>query len=844
MSLRPLAWLCAGLMLCAAGQAQATSARSAGWTPERVAAAVELQASHTSFSALERFGHEAVSSSRPDRLDRLEHVAWLVLNQSDFGRFGYWNAMLRAQALRAGSTRYVQIADLDALRSRYDQGDLAAEDAVRIAAQTRSDWFVRVHAMVLEAYMLTGSGQPAQALRLLADADELAVNARDASARAGVWEIEGLALVKLQDLDGSAMAFGRSQFEFGRPDYPRPDYDGIWDMAGLAAKVGRQELAQALYAADHRLSLSSGLPAELAWDEDLCAAIAYARDTPADVLSCLQPLGPDLKDARYLAHLVLPSRAIAYARTGRLAAARRDLATLERLKASKALGADAVERIPEVISEILHAEGKDGQAFESLRSYSRAHEVSQASAFSLGVGQLTSEMAKQMNVRQLQLATAQNNLALAHNLMRYQRLMGTIGGVIAFAVLALLLWQIKVARELRAARAEAEAGSRAKGEFLANMSHEIRTPLNGLLTMAELMERGVLREEQRKRLSILRQSGRDLLRLLNDILDFSKIEAGKLELEAIVFDPEEVLESTMAGFAAAAEQKNLQLWFEIEPTARGSRLGDPSRLRQIVANFVSNALKFTASGGVQVSVSGFGQDGRDGLTVAVKDTGVGIPAEKMALLFQKFSQLDASTTRRFGGTGLGLAICRELVELMGGRVWAQSVEGEGSTFFATLRLPAVETAVEPDEAAPTGDAPVTAAWSPRLLAAEDNPTNQIVLSTIMQMFGFELTLVGDGVQALDAWRRQEFDVILMDVQMPVMDGIEATRAIRTAEAAEQRRRTPIIALSANAFPHQVQEYLAAGMDGHVSKPIDLSALQAALEGACAPTDDAVLHAAA
>ena len=727
------------------------------------------------------------------------------------------------------------VADLDALRSRYDQGELSVEPQVVAVAAKGPDWFVRCHAMVLEAYFLINRDQAAAALRELADADGLAIAAGSASARAGVWEIEGLALVRLQDLDGSAMAFGRSQFEFGR-NYPRPDYDGIWDMAGLAIKVGRQDLAQKLYEAHHRLSLRTDLPSERPWDNELCAAEAEGRNAPADVLNCLAPLGPDFHDVQFIAPLVLPARAIAYARLGDLVQARRDLATLERLRDTKAAPVARLERIPEIEAAIQHAAGQDRQAFETLRDYTHAHDVSEARAFSLGVGQLTGLMARQMNLRQLQLATAQKNLALAHRVVRDQRLITLGGGLIGVAVLALLVWQFRVSRQLRAARTQAEAGGRAKGEFLANMSHEIRTPLNGLLTMAEVMERGSLADEQRRRLAVVRQSGRDLLRLLNDILDFSKIEAGKLELEEILFDPAQVLESTLAGCAASAEAKGLQLWLDVAEDAGGLRRGDPSRLRQIVANFLGNALKFTETGGVRIRLSGYGEGGREGLRLAVEDTGVGIAPDKMALLFQKFSQVDASTTRRFGGTGLGLAICQELATMMGGTVWAESVEGRGSTFHATLMLPYAGEAGSEADIFHQAEATEATSRPLRLLAAEDNATNQLVLSTIMQMFGFELTLVGDGAQAVDAWRAHDFDAILMDVQMPVMDGVQATRAIRAEEAATGRPRIPIIALSANAFRHQVSEYLAAGMDAHVAKPIELPALQAALEDVLAEPD--------
>ena len=388
--------------------------------------------------------------------------------------------------------------------------------------------------------------------------------------------------------------------------------------------------------------------------------------------------------------------------------------------------------------------------------------------------------------------------------------------------------------ELVEAKRLADIASQAKSEFLANMSHEIRTPLNGILTMAQVMAHGELSDKQRDHLCIVRQSGQDLLHLLNDILDFSKIEAGKLELEDTEFDPEKVLEATLAGFAALAEKKDLQLWLDVAPGARGLRRGDPTRLRQIVANFVANALKFTETGGVRIRIEGLGERGRDGLQLAVRDTGLGIAPDKMDRLFRKFSQVDASTTRRFGGTGLGLAICQELAHLMGGSVWAESVPGEGSTFFASLKLPYLRDIVVEVSGHGEMDDLGQDPQALRLLAAEDNATNRIVLTTVMQVFGLELTLVENGAQAVEAWRAGEFDAILMDIQMPVMDGVQATRAIRAEEAASGRPRTPIIALSANAFHHQISEYLSAGMDTHVAKPIELSALQAALEYVLTP----------
>ncbi len=411
--------------------------------------------------------------------------------------------------------------------------------------------------------------------------------------------------------------------------------------------------------------------------------------------------------------------------------------------------------------------------------------------------------------------------------------------------------------ELVEARDAAEAANLAKSQFLANMSHEIRTPLNGVLAMAQILARSPLEVQQREQVDVIHQSGETLLSLLNDILDVSKIEAGKLELEVADFDVASLAHTAAAGFAAVAERKGLDMQVEVVAGAQDWRQGDPARLRQILNNFLSNALKFTEAGSVSLRVEGEGEGGAEGLRLTVRDTGLGIPADKLPLLFQKFTQLDASTTRRFGGTGLGLAICRELSELMGGRVWVDSAPGEGSTFAVSLPLPrvaapahqlATPTREPPDEGIAAGGASVRVAPTEayeeaparaplRVLAAEDNATNQLVLTTIMQIFGVELTLAADGVEAVDVWRDGVFDVILMDIQMPQLDGVAATRRIRAEEAESGRPRTPILALSANALTHQVDSYLAAGMDGHVAKPIELPKLQVALEQVLAAAED-------
>ncbi|MDB5432593.1 MAG: hypothetical protein JWP35_3709 [Caulobacter sp.] len=382
------------------------------------------------------------------------------------------------------------------------------------------------------------------------------------------------------------------------------------------------------------------------------------------------------------------------------------------------------------------------------------------------------------------------------------------------------------------AREQAEAANRTKSEFLANMSHEIRTPLNAVLGMAQVMERHPLAADQQQRLGVIRSSGESLLGLLNSILDISKIESGKMELEDRPFDLAQALATPCDAFAALTAQKEIAFSLTIAPDALGTWSGDAARLCQVVSNLLSNALKFTTEGEIGVTVA----RAPDGLSIAVRDTGVGIAADQLERIFDQFAQADSSTTRRFGGTGLGLSICKELVELMSGRIWAESHEGEGSTFAFDIPLRQADAVVQPravqaqmHEAAPR---------ALRILAAEDNPTNRLILAALLEPLSVELVMAEDGLEAVDAFARSAFDVVLMDAQMPRMNGVEATQAIRAMEAERGGPLTPILALTANVMSHQVSEYLAAGMDGHVAKPIQAERLFQAIDAALSGSEEA------
>jgi PAS domain S-box-containing protein len=364
----------------------------------------------------------------------------------------------------------------------------------------------------------------------------------------------------------------------------------------------------------------------------------------------------------------------------------------------------------------------------------------------------------------------------------------------------------------------AEAATAAKSAFLATMSHEIRTPLNAILGMAQALDREDLSAGQRERLDVIRQSGEVLLTILNDVLDLSKIEAGKIELKETSFDLESVVAGAQAAFSAIAESKGLAFDLELRG-ADGCFRGDPTRIRQILYNLISNALKFTNAGEVRV-IASFAA-GR--LRMVVADTGVGIEQEALATLFEPFVQAD-NATRAHGGTGLGLTICRQLAELMGGAISVESRVGAGSTFSVDVALEQIEQRGERPVEVRGGAHAIDVLPRLRVLAAEDNASNRLVLEAVLQQVGIRPSFAGDGVEAVEAWESGEYDVILMDVQMPNLSGPDATRMIRQREASLGRAPTVVVALTANAMSHQHETYLAAGMDRILTKPLEIPKL--------------------
>jgi len=807
------AWIAAIILVALAGQPSMAAERP--MTPAELAGAIEARASRSSWAELQAYGDAAGKGRDAESLRRLAHTANVLLSQSEFELAARYNDRMAVSARAQANRRYQLLARINVLRARRTQGDQSVEPELRRLSAS-SDWFVRAQATAVWARMLMDATRAGDALKVLQEA-EARIPAGDPDATAAeavIWEVMGLGLMDLNDLQGAARAFQRSQVTYVRPGDPRPDFDAVYNLAQVAVQLGDGPLAKRLRAAHHRLSERSRLPNLILWDHNLCAMVAEAFEGPREVLACLESMGPNLAGDDFLDTEFLPARAIAYARLGDVAAARADLARFRAMQASGKFEPSCFYRLDEVAAEILAAESPSRAAFEALRDYERVRRQRTAQTVSGGVRQVSDSLEGQV-------AAARREVDLEHDAVVAQQWVIGLGVALILGVAGVLLLQLRNARRLRAAQQDAEAASHAKTEFLANMSHEIRTPLNGVVGMADMLLRADLAERERHMAELIRDSGRSLERLLSDVLDLAKIEAGEISVEVAAFHAGDLVRSTAALLALRAEEKGLRFEATVAPAAERWVQGDAARVRQILMNLLSNAVKFTESGGVTLALQATGSGG---LRFVVSDTGIGFGPEEKARLFGRFQQADGSITRRFGGTGLGLSISRHLAELMGGELGCESTPGAGSQFWFKARFAAAEAPAEVGGAVED----VAEGRPVRVLVADDHPTNQTVVRMMLESFGVEAVIVDDGAQALELFAAEAFDAVFMDMQMPVMDGLEATRRIRELESLGGRGRTPVIMLSANALPEHQEAGRRAGADSHLAKPVTVDRLLMAL----------------
>ncbi len=393
--------------------------------------------------------------------------------------------------------------------------------------------------------------------------------------------------------------------------------------------------------------------------------------------------------------------------------------------------------------------------------------------------------------------------------------------------------------ELELKRQEAERATRAKSDFLAAMSHEIRTPLNAIIGMADVLSASSLTAEQQKCVEVFQRNGVGLLNLINDILDLSKVESDKIELEAVSLDLRDVIGRAMEVIEGRARAKGLSLGQTIAPGVPLYLIGDPNRLRQVIINLLGNSIKFTEQGRLDVRVEPDPEDSGPGrLRFGVSDTGIGIPEDKLGLIFENFTQADSSTTRKYGGTGLGLGISKRLVELMGGRIWVESRVGTGSTFFFTVKLGVEE---DQSERAPVEQAQSSAvqleraADGLRILLADDSEDNRFLILSYLKQARCSIDIAEDGEVAAKMFRSGRYDIVLMDVEMPIADGYMATRSIRQYEQEAGVRPTPVLALTAHAFADMADRASEAGFTAHLTKPIRKATLLAAVAQYATPS---------
>ncbi len=780
---------------------------------------------------IERAGKRALRERGQARLYGLWRVLYAYKSNQIEGRFNAWAAQAREAATRDNDPALAALVDVETLAYRHEtHGYRAFTDADWRRFMDRSGPDIRLMAGIERVRHLGQVGRWAQAARLAADlTTDLEKRGRIAQPLlAELHQVHSYTLSDIGDKEGALDHMAQAARLDERDAFYVRKIERIYDIAYTAAELGELDAAERFAALHHHMTTMDGDRDLLTWDRFLCARIAAHREVPARVLACLAPAAAGLANPdRRLQVLMLSQRALARAQLGQGGQARADL---ERLKAvPEALAPRDPHAEALIEAYIDQAEGRGAEAFRKLDAWRKTDTAEERRAHARSVAEMSSALDSELRAKRDESRRLTEEVRLSRSLARASVVIAVLLGVLVAGGVAWAVHQRRASRRFKGAQERAEAASQAKSSFLAVMSHELRTPLNGMLGLAQALRSGQLTSEQREQVDLIMDSGDTLLVLLNDILDLSKIEAGKLEIAPTVGDIVQTCARLVGGYQPTAREKGVALTFKLEGPPPGPLMFDGVRVRQCLTNLVSNALKFTTHGKVEVALVCYPEDdGRIRVRLRVADTGIGMNEATVAKLFRPFTQADASTTRNFGGTGLGLNITRRLVEMMRGDIAVESQEGVGSVFTIEMIVDAAEASEIPvwEDDAGEDEGGFVALQGRRVLVVDDHPVNRRVIRLFLEPFACELVEAENGQRALDALAAQPIDIVLMDVNMPVMDGLEATRRLRQDP---RFARLPVIALTADVMSAQIKTCLDAGCDAHVAKPIDLRNLLSAMD---------------
>ncbi|HJV43967.1 response regulator [Caulobacter sp.] len=785
---------------------------------------------------IERAGRRALEERGQARLYDLWRVLYAYKSNQIEDRFDAWAERARQVARRDHDTHLSTLVDLEVLAYRHETHGFRAftdPDWARFMSQSGPD--LRLMAGIERVRHLGQVGRWAQAARLAAELTGELERRGDIAQPllAELHQVHSYTLSDMGDKEGALDHMTQAAELDERDAFYVRKIERIYDIAFTAADLGELDQARRFADLHHRMTVGAGDPALLTWDRFLCGKIAGLADQPRQVLACLANAAPVIDNpSRRLQVIMLRQRAVAEGQLGMAAAARADLKRLAEVSTVLTQRDPQAEALIEAYID--QAEGRGAQAFRKLDAWRKDDTLRTGREHARSVAEISAALDSELRAKRDESRRLNEQVRLSQSLARASVVIALLLGVLVAGGVGWALNQRRASRRLKGAQERAETANQAKSAFLAVMSHELRTPLNGMLGLAQAMRSDQLTPEQSEQVDLILDSGDTLLVLLNDILDLSKIEAGKLEIAPTAGDLVQSCARLVGGYQPTAREKGVALSFRVESAAPGPLLFDGVRVRQCLTNLVSNALKFTTEGKVEVGLACYPEEdplegfGRVRVRLRVSDTGIGMNEATVAKLFRPFTQADASTTRNFGGTGLGLNITRRLVEMMRGEIKVESEEGRGSVFTIEMLVDPAEPAETPAGDGETGEAePGFAALHGRcVLVVDDHPVNRRVIRLFLEPFECELVEAENGQEALDTLAQRPIDLVLMDVNMPVMDGLEATRRLRQDP---RFARLPVIALTADVMSAQIKTCLDAGCDAHVAKPIDLRNLLSVMD---------------